>query len=363
MTEENLAPILHFMHNALRLPVTLWRDGACCLVLPEGDDAPAICSELAVQFQELTAGCAEQLMDSQGCRFLTLRAQANAVILLGPYITAENVPSCQTPTLNAQQIDAISQVMVMLTPEESEPSQRPSKDLKLWENMSHIFIHPPFFLEQELSGAIMRGDRSRALRALEEINSLERARVADNPLRSLKNSLIGSCALCSRAAISGGVTADAAFTLADEFIREIENKHDTKSLTALEEEMVVRFSAQVAAMHDNQVSRIVRAAMHYIDDHLTDKLRVSDIARQVYFHPDYLSARFKQETGESISRYIQRRRVQEACRFLRYSAYPIAQIAGYFQFSSQSAFTKVFKQHQGITPRQYRERGPAGGAS
>ena len=60
--------------------------------------------------------------------------------------------------------------------------------------------------------------------------------------------------------------------------------------------------------------------MRYIDDHLSDKLRVGDIARQVYVHPDYLSARFKQETGEGISRYIQRRRVQEACRFLRYSA-------------------------------------------
>ena len=162
--------------------------------------------------------------------------------------------------------------------------------------------------------------------------------------------------------LAGGVTADAAFTLADEFIRAIEDRHDAKALNALEEDMVISFSAQVAALRESQVSSIVRGAMRYIDDHLSDKLRVGDIARQVYVHPDYLSARFKQETGEGISRYIQRRRVQEACRFLRYSAYPIAQIAGYFQFSSQSAFTKVFKQHQGMTPKQYREWGPAGAA-
>ena len=187
----------------------------------------------------------------------------------------------------------------LLAPEEAGPAGRPAEDPKLRENMSHTFIHPPFFLEQELAGAIMLGDSVRAKRALDEINRLERARVADDPLRSLKNSLIGSCALCSRAAISGGVTADAAFTLADEFIRAIEDRHDAKALNALEEDMVISFSAQVAALRESQVSSIVRGAMRYIDDHLSDKLRVGDIARQVYVHPDYLSARFKQETAKA----------------------------------------------------------------
>ncbi|MDI9520395.1 MAG: AraC family transcriptional regulator [Bacillota bacterium] len=363
MTGDSLATALRLLHNALRLPASLWREGNCCLNLPEGEGAETTCAEAANQFSKLISGRAEELTDSQGRRFLALRASANAVIMLGPCKKAEDgyAPSCQTPALSAEQRKAIAQTMALLLPEETEPAKNPAKDLKLRENMSQMFIHPPFFLEQELSGAITRGDRTRALRALDEINSLERARVADDPLRSLKNSLIGSCALCSRAAIAGGVTADAAFTLADEFIRTIEDRHDAKALNALEEDMVIRFSAQVAALRDSQVSSIVRGAMRYIDDHLSDKLRVSDIARQVYVHPDYLSARFKQETGEGISRYIQRRRVQEACRFLRYSAYPIAQIAGYFQFSSQSAFTRVFKQHQGITPRQYREGGPGGG--
>ncbi|MGI6694735.1 MAG: helix-turn-helix domain-containing protein [Christensenellales bacterium] len=362
MTKDSLAPTLRLLHHALRLPAALWRGEVCCLTMPEGDSAPPPSAEVVVQFSRLTASCAEQLLDSHGRHFLALRVAANAVIVLGPYFQAEDslVPSCQAPALTTEQRQAIGQTMVrMLAPEKTEPTSLPVEDLRLRENMSHTFSHPPFFLEQELAGAIMQGDHVRALRALGEINRLERARVADDPLRSLKNSLIGSCALCSRAAISGGVMADVAFTLADELIRTIENKRDVKALAALEEDMVVRFSAQVAALRDSQVSSIVRGAMRYIDDHLSDRLRVGEIACQVYVHPDYLSVRFKQETGEGISRYIQRRRIQEACRFLRYSAYPIAQIAGYFQFSSQSAFTKVFKQYQGLTPRQYREWGPA----
>ena len=365
MTEDRLESALRLMHHALRLPAALWRGEACSLALPEGEGAPPACAQVADQFSRLTASRAEQLTDGHGRHFLALRTAAGAVIALGPYARAEDgaTPPCTATTLNDEQSQAAAQAMAqLLAPEEAGPAGRPAEDPKLRENMSHTFIHPPFFLEQELAGAIMLGDSVRAKRALDEINRLERARVADDPLRSLKNSLIGSCALCSRAAISGGVTADAAFTLADEFIRAIEDRHDAKALNALEEDMVISFSAQVAALRESQVSSIVRGAMRYIDDHLSDKLRVGDIARQVYVHPDYLSARFKQETGEGISRYIQRRRVQEACRFLRYSAYPIAQIAGYFQFSSQSAFTKVFKQYQGMTPKQYREWGPAGAA-
>lgn len=365
MTKENLAPVLRLMHHALRLPAALWRGGVCLLSLPEGDGAPPVSADAAARFSRLAKKRAEELSDSLGRRFLALRAESDAVIVLGPYVKTEtdSRPSCQTPALNARQLQAAGEVMALLAAQGCAPAGQPAEKPAARENMSSLFIHPPFFLEQELSGAIMRGDRVHALRALGEINRLERARVAEDPLRSLKNSLIGSCALCSRAAILGGVMADASFTLADEFIRAIENRHDARSLAILEEDMVIRFSAQVAALRDTQVSSMVRGAMRYIDDHLSKKLRVGDIASQVYVHPDYLSARFKQETGEALSRYIQRRRVQEACRFLRYSAYPIARIAEYFQFSSQSAFTRVFKQHQGMTPRQYREQGPAGETS
>ena len=386
MYGDSLGKTMALLHHALRLPALLWRGEACCLTMPDAGDAPLPPADLPARFDQLIAGSAQELPGADGLHYLALRADENAVIVLGPYVQEDDRGQEQAalPRLSARQRQAAARAMAhllaasqaeapggkparamahLLTASQAEaPGGKPARDLALRESMSALFSHPPFFLEQELAGAIMLGDGDRAVRALGEINRLERARVAGDPLRSLKNSLIGSCALCSRAAISGGVPADAAFTLADEFIRAIEDRRDAKALAALEEDMVSRFSSQVAQLRDSGVSSIVRGAMRYIDEHLSDKLRLDSIARQVYVHPDYLSARFKRETGEGISRYIQRRRVQEACRFLRYSAYPIARIAGYYQFSSQSAFSKVFKQYQGLTPRQYRERGAPGGA-
>lgn len=105
----------------------------------------------------------------------------------------------------------------------------------------------------------------------------------------------------------------------------------------------------------SDLSNVVRTATAYIDSHLTDKLTAGLIAEHVQVHPDYLSARFKKETGIAMMVYIQKRRAEEACHFLRYSNISLSEIASLCQFSSQSRFNEVFKRHIGMTPQQYRE--------
>ena len=103
------------------------------------------------------------------------------------------------------------------------------------------------------------------------------------------------------------------------------------------------------------LSSVVRGAIAFIDHHLTDKLTAQTIADHVGVHRDYLSARFKKETGVAMMVYIQKRRVEEACHFLRFSRYSLQEIAGLCQFSSQSRFSEIFKRHIGMTPNQYRD--------
>ena len=105
----------------------------------------------------------------------------------------------------------------------------------------------------------------------------------------------------------------------------------------------------------SDLSSVVRGALSFIDHHLTDKLTAQMIADHVQVHRDYLSARFKKETGIAMMVYIQKRRVEEACHFLRFSRYSLQEIASLCQFSSQSRFTEIFKRHIGMTPNQYRE--------
>ncbi|NLC32187.1 MAG: helix-turn-helix domain-containing protein [Clostridiales bacterium] len=376
---------LKLLHHALRLPLALYRGSAIVFVLPkESEDyrwaveRTEVIDALALRLQTSKAA---YIQGSISRGYIGLRQDEDHILLVGPIIKTALVATTDKATglhsansipvsLNA---DSIFYIVNLLEEYFSHLSSTTSdaaefdKDLKHdgtinesanRDSMSSFFTHPPYFLEQELALAIQQGSTNAALDTLQEINSLQRAQVAVEPLRSLKNSLIGSCALCSRAAISGGMTADAAFSLADAYIRSIEKCQQLKELSQLEEEMVLCFSKRVESLRRGEISNLILSAMRYIDEYLSEKLRLPDIAAQVFIHPDYLSALFKKETGETITRYIQKRRIQEACRFLRYSHYPIAEIAEYFQFSSQSAFTKIFKQFENLTPKQYRDHSP-----
>src|SRR5690554_2019133 len=109
-------------------------------------------------------------------------------------------------------------------------------------NTHNSFQHPSYLLEQRISKAIATGDSKTALSALDQINSLERAQLAENPLRSIKNSLIGSCTIFTRACISGGVDSETAFMLSDLYIRRIEDLKTRTQAESLEYDMVIGFT-------------------------------------------------------------------------------------------------------------------------
>lgn len=219
---------------------------------------------------------------------------------------------------------------------------------------SELFLHSPYMVEQEICHFISAGDTDGALRVLSEINSRPRAQLAKNTVRSLKNSMICSCAFMARAAISGGVSADEAFTLSDAYIQDIESANDIRRILAYETEMVKGYTAAVKSLAGKGLSRTVSQAIDYVNSHLCEELSVGMIADAVFLNPNYLSGLFAKETGETIHSFIIRRRIEEAGFFVRNTAESFADIASFYRFCSQSHFTRCFREIMGTTPGKYR---------
>lgn len=135
-------------------------------------------------------------------------------------------------------------------------------------NANLDYQHPSYVLEQQLTDAIQNGDEDRALDTLEQINNLERAELSTDPIRSLKNSLIGSCTIFARAAINGGVDAESSFMLSDLFIRQIERVNSRLHAESLEYDMLLAFVASVndsrKAAEASQFSPVIVRARDYI---------------------------------------------------------------------------------------------------
>lgn len=71
-------------------------------------------------------------------------------------------------------------------------------------------------------------------------------------------------------------------------------------------------------------------------------------------NPDYLSSLFHKELHMTFSNYLKQQRIIAAQNMLRHSDYDYSEIASFLAFSSQSHFTKVFRQETGYTPKEYR---------
>lgn len=226
--------------------------------------------------------------------------------------------------------------------------------LNTLENRESVFHHPPYFLEKDICNHIRDGKLQEAKNVLQEINRMKRAKLTDNPMRSIKNSLIGSTTIFTRAIIEGGVDPESAFTLSDTIINKIEHTDLIKDLIDLEFKIVEDMIQLKTELTRLQYSIPIQGALTYIHDHLTEKITLQETSDHVFVHPNYLSSIFVKEVGMPFNAYINMKRIEEAKYYIRYTNTPLSDVSSFFQFCNQSYFTQLFKKYTGLTPKQYR---------
>lgn len=95
----------------------------------------------------------------------------------------------------------------------------------------------------------------------------------------------------------------------------------------------------------------------YIRDNYGDpNLGVSSIADHFSISPVTLSKKFREITGSKITTFISEVRVEEAKKLLLSSNENLSYIANSVGFGSTKTFTRMFKQIEGCTPGQWREK-------
>ena len=104
-------------------------------------------------------------------------------------------------------------------------------------------------------------------------------------------------------------------------------------------------------------THLLNRAIHYIEGHLTAPASVEDAATVVGYSRAHFSRTFLAVTGITPVAYLRKRRLTEAARELTTTSRRILDIALDYQFQSQEALTRSFKQEFGVSPGYYRWRG------
>lgn len=226
------------------------------------------------------------------------------------------------------------------------------------ENMEEQKVGPynALDIENRLLDMVMRGDVAALNEFFAQAPTVRAGEVAKEQLRQAKNIFIVTATLVSRAAIRGGIDVTTSLGLSDAYIQKCELAETTDRITELNYRMILDYAERVAKLKLGQnPSVLVTKVSNYIQKHLSEAIKVEDIANELYIGRSRLSTNFKNETGINISDYITQIKIDEAKRLLRYSNQSFSQISLYLGFSSQSHFSKVFKDKTELTPFEYRQ--------
>lgn len=100
---------------------------------------------------------------------------------------------------------------------------------------------------------------------------------------------------------------------------------------------------------------VFESFLKLVTEHHNEERNLSFYADKLFLTPKYLSKLIKTVSGQSAPDWIDYFVILEAKNMLKYSEMTIKEIAMRLNFSSVPVFHKFFKQHTGMTPRDWRE--------
>lgn len=105
---------------------------------------------------------------------------------------------------------------------------------------------------------------------------------------------------------------------------------------------------------NGDIGKVFQAKCLVREQYSNPELGVQQIAAALGCSRDYLSHLFHTETKERLTHYIQRIRIDGATLALETTALNISEIAYASGFADPAYFGRVFKQHKGVTPQEFR---------
>lgn len=94
----------------------------------------------------------------------------------------------------------------------------------------------------------------------------------------------------------------------------------------------------------------------YLDEHYQEKIALDALAERFFISKFYLTRVFKEQFGVSITTYLLNKRITKAKQLLRFSDQRLEDIGYQCGLGAPNYFSRVFKQVEGVTPSEFREK-------
>jgi len=224
-------------------------------------------------------------------------------------------------------------------------------------DMNIVSVRKGYLMENDLIHAININDLEKALTIVSDKFFQSRYKTLKCDLKDKKNFALDMNSLIRRVAIDSNVDIYTVHKLSEKFICDIESLNEIKEVDKIIKQIVIEYCNLINANAVKGYSNLISKSIDYITNNFMNHISLKDVANSVLVNSSHLARRFKSETGQTVSYFINNCRIREAKFLLKNRNYTIEEIAYKVGYSNKIYFTKIFKQFENITPKEYRLSG------
>jgi AraC family transcriptional regulator, arabinose operon regulatory protein len=140
----------------------------------------------------------------------------------------------------------------------------------------------------------------------------------------------------------------------NEFFEEMLSNIAYSLILSILQDFVPALNKSNHKLNSEQHSVLLTQAQLYINDNLSNSLKLTEVAKHLHISGRHLSRVFVSELGVSFSKYVQDERIKKAMILLKKSNLSLKEIAEETGFMNVQYFTRVFTSMMQISPGKFR---------
>jgi len=212
-----------------------------------------------------------------------------------------------------------------------------------------------YIYEKNLCIAVTKGDIQKTKNILDDFTSYIAQNIYKynniNAITRLKYICSAVVSTYCHMSIEAGKSVSQSYRIVENIYKNLDN------IRILEDIINVIISSTMEFVNFNYertdlYSLPIRRAIDYINNHIYEKITLSDINKVSNLSNDYLSLKFKEEVKVNIKDYILSKKLETAKYDISLNHYSKDMYLNY-GFSTQSYFIQCFKKEFGKTPKDY----------
>ena len=125
-------------------------------------------------------------------------------------------------------------------------------------------------------------------------------------------------------------------------------------LILLVRDMTKTETSHVFPDKESMENHLITSIKSFITEGINRPFAISDLCAATGYGKSYLSRIFKEQTGNTISRYASEKKIKEAKRLIRENELNFSQISDRLSYDNPQYFSRVFRRITGMTPTEFK---------